>query len=162
MIRFEKAESRKHLVGQFLWFLLWVFVTSCAIYLTPSTEGHGTHTQLGLPPCPSVMLLGRPCPGCGLTTSFTAFVHGQIGFAFHAHPFGPILYLLFTASALCCLYGFVKGYYLDFSSKSFNRVGMAFMVVFLGFGLIRFCIDSHYGDTDVYHQMIVKGTKASQ
>jgi Protein of unknown function (DUF2752) len=159
MIRFEKVESRKGLSGQLLWFLLWAFVTCCAIYLNPSPEGHGTHTQLGLPPCPSVALLGRPCPGCGLTTSFTAFVHGQIGFAFHAHPFGPILYMLLTVSGLACFYGYVKKYRLDLASKSFNRVTMAFMVVFLGFGLVRFCIDSHYGDTDPYHQMIVRASK---
>jgi hypothetical protein len=156
MIRFEKAESRKPLAGQLLWFLLWVFVTSCAIFLKPSAEGHGTHTQLGLPPCPSVAFLGRPCPGCGLTTSFTALLHGQIGFAFHAHPFGPFLYLGLTASALACLYGLVKGYRLDLSSATFNRFGMSFMVVFLGFGLIRFCIESHYGDSDPYHQIIVQ------
>jgi len=146
MIRFNPVARRKDLWGHLMWFLAWVGVTGFAIYLTPSASGHGTHTELGLPPCPSVLFLHRPCPGCGLTTSFTATVHGQFGAAFHAHPLGPLLYLTFTLSALACFYGWVQKKQLDTSSKSFNRFLGVFIVVFFAFGITRFALMGHYGD----------------
>jgi hypothetical protein len=32
------------------------------LYLSPDPAGHGTHQQLGLPPCTIHFLTGRPCP----------------------------------------------------------------------------------------------------
>lgn len=159
MVRFEAAPNRKVLTGQLLWFLLWVGVTAFAIYLTPKPEGHGTHTELGLPPCPSVMFFGRPCPGCGLTTSFTATVHGNLPFAFHAHPLGPVLYALFTLSALACGYGYWKMKAFDTSSKIFNRSLGALVIIFFAFGLMRFALMPHYGDHDPAHLWVVSRGK---
>lgn len=34
---------------------------------------------------------GLPCPGCGLTRSFVAATHLDLGAAFARHPFGPLL-----------------------------------------------------------------------
>lgn len=45
--------------------------------LEPSPNGMGTHQQLGLPPCTMRMLAGIRCPGCGMTTSWSHFMHGQ-------------------------------------------------------------------------------------
>ncbi|QDV64624.1 DUF2752 domain-containing protein [Crateriforma conspicua] len=45
--------------------------------LQPSSEGLGTHRQLGLPPCSTRILLGVRCPACGMTTSWSHFTHGQ-------------------------------------------------------------------------------------
>ncbi|MBD3672801.1 MAG: DUF2752 domain-containing protein [Planctomycetaceae bacterium] len=45
--------------------------------LTPSSTGHGTHRQLGLPPCSILSLTRIPCPTCGMTTSFSHFVRGE-------------------------------------------------------------------------------------
>ena len=39
----------------------------------------GTHTQLGMLPCNFVILTGRPCPSCGMTTSFALLVRGEGG-----------------------------------------------------------------------------------
>ncbi len=47
-------------------------------------------------------LTGRPCPGCGLTRSVTAVLHGQWRLAWHLHPFGflpPAAFLLIAAAA---------------------------------------------------------------
>jgi len=33
-------------------------------------RGHGTHQQLGLPPCTFYVIFQRPCPACGMTTSW--------------------------------------------------------------------------------------------
>lgn len=70
-----------------------LFITLVAALLTADPSGHGTHRTLGLPPCLFLFLTGVLCPGCGLTTSFTHFVHGNLSQAFTAHPLGPLLYL---------------------------------------------------------------------
>lgn len=155
MIHFRPVTTRKFLTGQLIWFGIWVFVTAAAIYLTPKPEGHGTHTELGLPPCPCVLLFGRPCPGCGLTTSFTATVHGHLLEAFRAHPFGPFLYLMLTVSALACLYGWVKKRHMDLSSRSFSRALGAFTMLFFAFGVARFAFSGHYADHDLYRQAML-------
>ncbi len=121
-----------------MWFLGWAGVTGVAAYLTPRAEGHGTHTQLGLPPCPSVLILDRPCPGCGLTTSFTHSVHGQIAEAFSANPLGPILYLLFTASALVGGWCYFKKIKFDTNTKGMNYVLGVVAVALIVLGGIRF------------------------
>jgi len=72
-------------------------------WLTPRPEGHGTHQQLGLPPCMFLARTGYPCPSCGLTTSFAAMAHGQAGQAFAAHAAGPVLMLAMAALGLAGL-----------------------------------------------------------
>lgn len=37
----------------------------------------GAHQQLGLPPCSFAAAFGRPCPTCGMSTSFALLVHGD-------------------------------------------------------------------------------------
>jgi hypothetical protein len=155
MIRFDPVDTRRHVAGQFIWFALWLGVTSFGIYLTPSPEGHGTHTQLGLPPCPCVMIFGRPCPGCGLTTSFTALLHGQFRAAFRAHPLGPFLYAIFTVSALLGVWGWKNRKRVDASSKPMRMLSGFAVTVFLVFGITRFVLSPHYGDHDPYHQLMV-------
>lgn len=40
--------------------------------------------------CPFRLITGLPCPGCGLTRSWTAAAHGDIAEAFSYNFFGPI------------------------------------------------------------------------
>ena len=54
-----------------------LFLLMTAGQLEPSPIGMGTHQQLGLPPCTMRMLAGIRCPGCGMTTSWSYFMHGQ-------------------------------------------------------------------------------------
>jgi hypothetical protein len=133
---FEPSNKRQA-SSQLIWFLVWLGVTSVALYLTPDPSGHGTHQQLGMPPCPSVLLFDRPCPGCGLTTSWTALVHGQLGMAFRAHPLGPIFYAFFTAGALLGMYGWIKNLRLQTDARWANIGMTAFVAIFLGFGALR-------------------------
>jgi len=60
----------------------------------PDPRGHGTHEQLGLPPCAFRVLLNIPCPTCGGTTSFAHFVRGQWRDAFHANSAAFVFALL--------------------------------------------------------------------
>jgi hypothetical protein len=140
---FEAGWSRRLLVGQAVWAGVWAACTVVgATILRPSPAGHGTHTQLGLPPCPSILLFGRPCLGCGLTTSWTRLLHGDWGGAFAAHPLGPVAYAAFTLSALACLYGFFARVRVDPNAPALNRLLVAFIVVFAAFGAWRFASSS--------------------
>ncbi|MBM4019328.1 MAG: DUF2752 domain-containing protein [Planctomycetes bacterium] len=67
--------------------------------LTPSPAGTGTHTVLGLPPCGMLVVTGRPCPTCGVTTSFVLAAHGRLGEALANQPFGLLVFVL-TAGGL--------------------------------------------------------------
>lgn len=62
-----------------------------ASLLEPRPAGRGTHQQLGLPSCFVEQMIGRPCPHCGLTTSFCWIVRGQWRSAWHANPSGVAL-----------------------------------------------------------------------
>jgi hypothetical protein len=39
--------------------------------------------------CTFRLVTGRPCPTCGMTRSWSAAAHLDIGEAFREHPFGP-------------------------------------------------------------------------
>ena len=59
--------------------------------LEPDPRGFGTHTQLGLWPCAFQATTGRPCPTCGMTTSFAWFARGDLVRAWRANPAGSFL-----------------------------------------------------------------------
>lgn len=63
-------------------------------WLTPDPSGMGTHTQLGLPKCTMAAMTGLRCPGCGMTTSWSLVMHGEIESALTANLGGAILCLL--------------------------------------------------------------------
>lgn len=69
-------------------------VLGLARWLEPSVQGHGTHTQLGLPPCTFWSLTGVPCPLCGGTTTFSLMAHGHVLEAFVTQPFAALLFVL--------------------------------------------------------------------
>jgi hypothetical protein len=60
-----------------------ITVFSVAIYLNPYTEEGDamrmeTHRQLGLPECTFKGVTGKPCPSCGMTTSFALLIRGDV------------------------------------------------------------------------------------
>lgn len=79
-----------------------------ATWLHPDPAGHGTHTQLGLPPCGFFLGTGLPCPGCGLTTCFAHMVRFEIGPALEANAFGVPLFLTTAAAIPLSLWGLQK------------------------------------------------------
>jgi hypothetical protein len=50
-----------------------------------------THTQLGLAPCNFVEMTGKPCPACGMTTSFALLVRGDVRGSLGANWVGTAL-----------------------------------------------------------------------
>jgi hypothetical protein len=56
-----------------------------------------THEQLGLPPCRFYELFDRPCPSCGLTTSFSLLMHGDLTGSLNANAVGTLLAMFCVA-----------------------------------------------------------------
>jgi hypothetical protein len=75
---------------------LLVGVFGTAAYLNPyNADGTprrmATHTQLGLPECNFVSMTGKPCPSCGMTTSFALLAHGDVRGSLNANWAGTVL-----------------------------------------------------------------------
>ncbi len=62
-----------------------------ASQLEPDPRGFGTHRQLVLYRCTFEWLVGRPCPSCGMTTSWSHLMHGQPLAAWRANAGGTTL-----------------------------------------------------------------------
>lgn len=56
--------------------------------------------------CPSVVITGLPCPGCGLTRSVLFFVTGQWERSFSVHPLGWAIVLF---ALYCVFFRYVRG-----------------------------------------------------
>jgi hypothetical protein len=50
--------------------------------------------------CPFKVMTGLPCPGCGLTRSTVAFLHGDITTSFYFHPLGAPMVIALVVFAL--------------------------------------------------------------
>lgn len=72
--------------------------------LSADSAGHGTHTQLGLPPCAFAATLGLPCATCGMTTAVATATGGNLSRAFVVQPFGAGLALAAASSFWIALY----------------------------------------------------------
>lgn len=70
-----------------------VSVLAVAAGLTPSGDGHGTHTDLGLPACGFASTFGTPCATCGMTTAFAHMADGEVASSFATQPMGAVLAL---------------------------------------------------------------------
>ena len=67
---------------------------AAGVLLVPSPTGTGTHRVLGLPECGMLKMTGKPCPTCGVTTSFVLAAHGRFAEAVVNQPFGFALFWL--------------------------------------------------------------------
>lgn len=82
---------------------------SLAAWFNPSSEGLGTHTQLGLPPCGFKQTSGLPCPTCGCTTSFALAADGRVIDSLVNQPFGGVLAIFTAVLAIVTGYAAVVG-----------------------------------------------------
>jgi hypothetical protein len=74
--------------------LVAVFATAWRIYPYDedgSAQRMSTHQQLGLPPCTFAKMTGVPCPSCGMTTSFSLLVRGDVVNSAKANWVGTML-----------------------------------------------------------------------
>ena len=93
-----------------------------------------THTQLGLPPCNMVVLTGKPCPSCGMTTAFSLLVHGDVKNSVKANWVGTILavywFSLIPWAAISAYRG--KLFFVKSGERMVTISIVVFMVLMLG------------------------------
>ena len=84
------------------------------------------HPQL--PTCPFLALTGHPCPFCGGTRSFAATWHGDLPYALHLYPLGPLLFAgtVVTVAALFVL--LATGRSLRVTISRNHRIALATML----------------------------------
>lgn len=80
--------------------------------LSPDPRGMGTHQQLGLAPCTVVQWFGIRCPSCGMTTSWTHAMHGELIQAARVNAGGTLLALVSMVSVPWLLAAGVAGRWL--------------------------------------------------
>lgn len=91
-----------------------VAVASLALILTaaslsPASQGHDTHTQLGLSSCSWPILYEAPCPTCGMTTAFAHAADISPLQSLKSQPFGAMLALATAAAFWICLHTALTG-----------------------------------------------------
>jgi hypothetical protein len=90
-----------------------IAVLVAAASIKPSTSGMGTHTQLGLPQCGWVLMFGRPCMTCGMTTAFAHMVRLEVWSSIRAQPLGALLAMLTPVVMFASLHAALFGTRID-------------------------------------------------
>ncbi|MCC6511532.1 MAG: DUF2752 domain-containing protein, partial [Pirellulaceae bacterium] len=88
--------------------------------LEPSPLGFGTHQQLGLPPCTSMLLWDMRCPACGMTTSWSYAVRGRWLDAWRSNAGGALLVAIALVFVPLGCYFVVRGYWSRHGWLSFS------------------------------------------
>ncbi len=93
---------------------LLVGIFAIAFWLNPyDSDGKprrmATHTQLGMPPCNFVLLTGKPCPACGMTTSFSLLVRGDVSASMRANWAGTLIAGLWALTMVWAIAGGIAG-----------------------------------------------------
>lgn len=99
---------------------------------------------LNIPVCPSVILLGLPCPGCGMTRAVVSALCLDFKSAFYFHP------LWFTAPIALALY-------LLFAYKKMHRAQNAVLTVFALSLLIVYIVRMSLGENEVLTVELERG-----
>lgn len=79
------------------------------LVMEPSPTGTGTHTLIGLPPCGMLLSTGKPCPTCGVTTSFALACHGRFVDATVNQPFGVVVFGCVVGGLALCVFSLATG-----------------------------------------------------
>lgn len=124
-VRIDASTRRVPLVGRWERLTHLCVAAACLLVLwvgrgvEPSEAGHGSHVQLGLPPCAWVVRFDRPCPTCGMTTAVAQAARGDFLTSVATQPAGAAfavgaaglfwmsLYVALTGSAVGRLAGVV-------------------------------------------------------
>jgi hypothetical protein len=84
--------------------------------------------------CPMALVLGLPCPGCGLTRAFCHASHGLFREAFGFHALWPLLLGYFTFLWIYQIVDAVRG---EPPKLPTYKIGGAAIFVLLGFWVVR-------------------------
>lgn len=129
----EKTATLGTRVAYVFYMAVFIAMLVIAFRLTPSSNGVGTHEQLGFPACGFLTLTGWPCPSCGLTTSITHLVHGNFIQAVLVQPFGVFLFVALTSLFVYSLWAFAAGRPLSALTESavFEKAQFILLAVLL-------------------------------
>ncbi len=121
----------------------WLGVFAIAFWLNPYVHGRArtmeTHLQLGLEPCTFKTLCNLPCPSCGMTTSFSLFVRGDLWSSLRANFAGT---LLAAFGVLFVVWGFLTAWKArilwirDLESLAFKLAVGFIAIMFLRWGVV--------------------------
>jgi hypothetical protein len=106
-----------------------IALLATAALLQPNAAGMGTHRQLGLPPCTLVALTGIRCPSCGMTTSWSRLVRGNVVGAVRANSGGAMLALAAIAGGPWLLASGLRGRWLGGPPRETILLGIALAIV---------------------------------
>lgn len=124
---------------------VWVVTLTVAATLYPyDLNGEAlqmeTHRQLGLPPCTIKQIYDIPCPSCGMTTSFSLLMHGDVwnslkaNFAGTALAFGGLLFIPWAlASAFLSRFVWVRS--IELLAFKLTVSFLALLLVHWGYAL---------------------------
>jgi len=98
----------------------------------------------GVPICAFRYLTGLPCPGCGLTRSFSCILHGDFARGYDYHPFGFVLLPLFMMAAATLFLPASFRSRLENLVRSrqtqLRHIYLAFIYGFIAFGAVRIAV----------------------
>ncbi len=119
--------------GLLLLFGLGLFgLLGVAAWLKPDPYGLGlgTHEQLGLPPCGFREYFGIRCPSCGMTTSWSYLVRGQVLSALASNAGGTLLGVIALLAAPWLVISALRGkWFLGIPSEPWVLAALAAFVV---------------------------------
>jgi hypothetical protein len=84
-------------------------------------------------PCFFKMIFKIPCPGCGLTRAFRAFIRLQFLEAFHYHPFSIPLFIFLILLNCFMIYDMWKG--TDYLKRIMNKLYQHWFIFILIMGI---------------------------
>lgn len=107
--------------------------------ITPSELGLGTHQQFIPVPCLFLLALKVPCPSCGLTTSLSFLLHGQLINSLKAHPLGPAFLALFILMIVQSIRGLIRNraWWVVLEKRWFQNFILCGIGVYLGIWMVR-------------------------
>lgn len=112
-----------------------VGVTALAVaaLLSPATVAAGPEL------CPFRRMTGLPCPGCGLTRSWVALAHGDLGSAVAFNLFGPVFMAAAVIVTVAAVWVVIRGRpVVDRLSRAVTHpLTFGAVAVWFGYGLVR-------------------------
>jgi len=109
--------------------LVLVGLLTTAAWLRPDPKGFGTHRQLGLGECTFMGFTGRPCPSCGMTTSWSNTLRGRWPTALRGNAGGTMLALASLLAAPWLIVSGVRGKWTWVRPHEYVLIGIALTIV---------------------------------
>lgn len=118
---------------------IWVTVFTIGALLNPYFEDGTprrmeTHRQMGLPECTFKEVTGYPCPSCGMTTSFSLLMHGDVWNSLRANFAGTVLAALGLVYVPWSVLSAWRGRFMYIRSLEMTlfRISIVFIVLLFG------------------------------